>query len=135
MKLKEDVTEQVCPVTGLAVRTAPEWIAKPSGRFTYSFRLIRDAIIYSHSTGDLADSGVTHLNAFARKMDVRAPFVEVRSMAGVTGRPAIPVRYDPVPAGHHLHLRGKPHHPDRPQAFCPYGETTARVYPDHGPGI
>lgn len=93
MIFKDSDNDHICPVTGLRITTRLHWSRKKIGNFTYSFRKIGDSIIYAQSSGDFADSTAKQyyeqMDAFAREMDVKEPFVEIRNIINIRGRPLL----------------------------------------------
>lgn len=90
--------ENICPVTGLPLRTDPEWTAVPLGHnYSSSFSLIGESIVYTLPKGPLSPEGITAFHAMHEKFLEAAglsgkPYVEIRDNSGVTGIPSREVR-------------------------------------------
>ena len=91
-------SETVCPVTGLLVKTDPEWAEVFLGNNYYSsFSLIGERIVFTVPKGPLSPEGITGFHAmherFLESVGLSGKqYVEIRDNSRVTGIPSREVR-------------------------------------------
>nr|NJM04024.1 hypothetical protein [Desulfobacula sp.] len=90
--------KNICPVTGLPLKTDPEWAEVFLGNKYYStFSLIGERIVYTIPKGPVSPEGITAFHAMHEKYLEAAglsgkPYVEIRDNSRVTGIPSREVR-------------------------------------------
>jgi len=91
-------SKNVCPVTGLPVKTDPEWIDVSLGHDYYSsFSLIGERILQTEPKGPLSPEGITAFYAMREKYIEAAGlsgkhYVEIRDNSRVSGIPSREIR-------------------------------------------
>ncbi len=91
-------TKKLCPITGLPVKTDPEWVDVFLGNGYYSsFSLIGERILCTAPKGQLSPEGITAFYAMREKYLktinlLGKHYVEIRDNSRVTGTPSKEVR-------------------------------------------